>query len=100
MNILPDLRDIPGRLKVAVLRRRLNNGEWHVEKKLQPFMELIERAGNSTDTLELIRVIDELYNRLMDPNFESMHGTLERACSDDGRSYGIFLGGFSFRGNV
>ena len=77
-EILPDLRDIPGRLKVAVLRRRLNNGEWHVEKKLQPFMELIERAGNSTDTLELIRVIDELYNRLMDPDFESMHGTLEQ----------------------
>lgn len=77
-DILPDLRDVPGRLKVAVLRRRLNNGEWHVEKKLQPFMELIERAGNSTDTLELIRVIDELYNRLMDPNFESMHGTLEQ----------------------
>ena len=77
-DILPDLRDIPGRLKVAVLRRRLNNGEWHVEKKLQPFMELIERAGNSTDTLELIRAIDELYNRLMDPNFESMHGTLEQ----------------------
>lgn len=77
-DILPDLRDIPGRLKVAVLRRRLNNGEWHVEKKLQPFMELIERAGNSTDTLELIRVIDELYNRLMNPDFESMHGTLEQ----------------------
>ena len=77
-DILLDLRDIPGRLKVAVLRRRLNNGEWHVEKKLQPFMELIERAGNSTDTLELIRVIDELYNRLMDPDFESMHGTLEQ----------------------
>lgn len=77
-DILPDPRDIPGRLKVAVLRRRLNNGEWHVEKKLQPFMELIERAGNSTDTLELIRVIDELYNRLMDPDFESMHGTLEQ----------------------
>lgn len=77
-DILPDLRDIPGRLKVAVLRRRLNNGEWHVEKKLQPFIELIERAGNSTDTLELIRVIDELYNRLMDPDFESMHGTLEQ----------------------
>ena len=77
-DILPDLRDIPGRLKVAVLRRKLNNGEWHVEKKLQPFMELIERAGNSTDTLELIRAIDELYNRLVDPDFESMHGTLEQ----------------------
>ena len=87
-DILPDLRDIPGRLKVAVLRRRLNNGEWHVGEKFS-IMELIERAGNSTDTLELIRVIDELYNRLMDPDFESMHGTLEQvACSDDGRSYG------------
>ncbi len=75
---LPDLRDIPGRLKVAVLSRRLNNGEDHVEKKLQPFMELIERAGNSTRYMELIRVIDQLYNRLIDPNFESMHGTLEQ----------------------
>ena len=37
-DILPDLRDIPGRLNDAVLRRRLNNGEWHVEKKLQAFI--------------------------------------------------------------
>ena len=77
-DILPDLRDIPGRLKVAVLRRRLNNGEWHVEKKLQPFMELIERAGGTKDTMELIRIIDRLYNSLIDPNFERNHGTLEQ----------------------
>ena len=49
-----------------------------MEKKLQPFMELIERAGNSTDTLELIRVIDELYNRLMDPDFEVCMGHWNR----------------------
>lgn len=65
-DILPDLRDIPGRLKVAVLRRKTEQRRMACGEKLQPFMELIERAGNSTDTLELIRVIDELYNRLMD----------------------------------
>ena len=78
---LPDMRDIPGRFKVAVLRRRLNNGEDHVEKILQPFMELISDAGKSRDTMELIRAIDQLYNILIDPTFEKMHGTLEDVLS-------------------
>ncbi|MBU5479663.1 cobaltochelatase CobT-related protein [Blautia sp. MSJ-19] len=78
---LPDLRDIPGRLRVAALRRRLTGGEYHVEQKLQPFMDLIERAGESQDTMELIRVIDELYNLLIDPTFPVQHGTLEQVLS-------------------
>ncbi|MFR8353474.1 MAG: nitric oxide reductase activation protein, partial [Blautia obeum] len=47
-------------------------------EKITAIYGVDRRAGNSTDTLELIRVIDELYNRLMDPDFESMHGTLEQ----------------------
>ena len=75
---LPDMRDIPGRFKVAVLRRRLNNGEDHVEKILQPFMELISDAGKSRDTMELIRAIDQVvqYTDRSD-NLKRMHGTLE-----------------------
>ena len=75
---MPNLRDIPGRLKLAALRRRLHGGDYHVDRKLQPYMDLIERAGKSQDTMELIRVIDELYNLLIDPMFETMHGSLER----------------------
>lgn len=75
---IPDLRDLPGRLKVAVLRRRLTGGDYHVEQKMQPFMDLIERAGKSRETMELIRAIDELYNLLIDPSFPEKHGTLEQ----------------------
>ena len=75
---MPNLRDIPGRLKLAALRRRLHGGDYHVDRKLQPYMDLIERAGKSQDTMELIRVIDELYNLLINPMFETMHGSLER----------------------
>ena len=75
---MPNLRDIPGRLKLVALRRRLHGGDYHVDRKLQPYMDLIERAGKSQDTMELIRVIDELYNLLINPMFETMHGSLER----------------------
>lgn len=75
---MPNLRDIPGRLKLATLRRRLHGGDYRVDRKLQPYMDLIERAGQSQDTMELIRVIDELYNLLIDPMFETMHGSLEK----------------------
>ena len=78
---MPAPGDMPGRLKVAVLRRRLTGGDYHVEKKLQPFMDLIERAGKSQDTRELIRIIDELYNLLIDPSFPENHGTLEQVLS-------------------
>ena len=75
---MPNLRDIPGRLKLAALRRRLHGGDYRVDRGLQPYMDLIERAGQSKDTMELIRVIDELYNLLIDPMFETMHGSLEK----------------------
>ena len=75
---MPSQGDIAGRFKLAVLRRRLNGGDYHVERKLQPFMDLIERAGESRDTMELIRVIDVLYNLLIDPEFPVRHGTLEQ----------------------
>ena len=78
---MPAPGDVPGRLKVAVLRRRLTGGDYHVEKKLQPFMDLIGQAGKCQDTKELIRIIDELYNLLIDPSFPENHGTLEQVLS-------------------
>lgn len=75
---MPSQKDLLGRLKVAVLRRRLDGGECRVERRMVPFMELVIRAGKAKDTMELIRVIDELYNTLVDPMFERLHGNLER----------------------
>lgn len=75
---MPSQKDLLGRLKVAVLRRRLDGGEYRVERRMVPFMEFVIRAGKAKDTMELIRVIDELYNALVDPMFERLHGNLER----------------------
>lgn len=75
---MPSQKDLLGRLKAAVLRRRLDGGEYRVERRMVPFMELVIRAGEAKDTMELIRVIDELYNTLVDPMFERLHGNLER----------------------
>lgn len=75
---MPSQKDLLGRLKVAVLRRRLDGGEYRGERRMVPFMELVIRAGEAKNTMELIRVIDELYNTLVDPMFERLHGNLER----------------------
>ena len=75
---MPSQKDLLGRLKATVLRRRLDGGEYRVERRMVPFMELVIRAGEAKDTMELIRVIDELYNTLVDPMFERLHGNLER----------------------
>ena len=75
---MPSQADFLGRLKVAVLRRRLDGGVYRVEQKLQPFMDLVIRSGEAEDTMELIRCIDELYNSMIDPAFEQQRGSLER----------------------
>lgn len=75
---MPSQADFLGRLKVAVLRRRLDGGVYRVEQKLQPFMDLVIRSGEAENTMELIRCIDELYNSMIDPAFEQRRGSLER----------------------
>ena len=75
---MPSQKDLLGRLKVAVLRRRLDGGEYRVERRMVPFMELVIRAGEAKDTMELIRIIDRLYNTVIDPDFEKKNGSLDR----------------------
>ena len=75
---MPSQADLLGRLKVTVLRRRLEGGEYRAERRLQPFMDLVIRSGAAQDTMELISCIDELYNSLIDPMFERFHGNLDR----------------------
>ena len=35
-------------------------------------------AAGAESTMELIRIVDKLYNRLVDPSFEAVHGSLEK----------------------
>lgn len=39
-------------------------------------MELLKHASETADTMELIRVTDELYNKVVDPAFVKKHGDL------------------------
>lgn len=78
---MPAPGDLLARLKIAVLRRRLEGDSFRIERRLQPYMDLVSRAGKAQDTMELIRIVDELYNRLADPLFEKLHGNLERVLS-------------------
>lgn len=78
---MPSHNDMLGRLKIAVLRNRLDGGTFRTEKKLQSFLALVARAGEARDTMELIQIVDQLYNSLIDPSFERLHGSLEKVMS-------------------
>ena len=39
-------------------------------------MKLLKHASETADTMELIRVTDELYNKVVDPAFVKKHGDL------------------------
>lgn len=75
---MPAYGDILGRLKIAILRDRLQNGNHYVEERLREIRDMVYKARTAADTIELIRIIDSLYNTIIDPNFEKDHGTLEQ----------------------
>ena len=78
---LPSLEDLTGRLKVAILRDRLQ-GEMHVtEKRIGEYREMVYAAREAKDTMELICIIDQLYNTMIDPLFEKRHGDLNQVLS-------------------
>lgn len=67
-----------GKLRAAVLRRRLEGSAFRAEKKLQELTDAVAGAAGAESTMELIRIVDKLYNRLVDPSFEAVHGSLEK----------------------
>ena len=70
--------NVLGRLRAAVLRRRLDGSSFRAEKKLQELTDAVAGAAGAESTMELIRIVDKLYNRLVDPSFEAVHGNLEK----------------------
>ena len=75
---LPSYDMLLDRLKIAVFRDVLAGSVQPVEKKLSGFRDQIYECGNTEDTMELIRVIDSLYNTVIDPDFEKKKGSLDR----------------------
>lgn len=78
---MPAANDLLGRLRVTVLRDRLDALACKplccVEKNLGQYRDMVTKAGQAKDTMELLGVIDDLYNSLVDPGFLKDHGTLE-----------------------
>ena len=74
---MPSAADVPGQLKVAVLRDRLQETKQNSEKRLRKLQEILYVCRNAKDTMELIEILDCLYNKTVDPDFERMHGTLK-----------------------
>ena len=75
---LPFYDKLLDRLKIAVFRDVLTGSVQPLEKKLSAFRDQIYACAESRDTMELIRIIDSLYNAVIDPDFEKKNGSLER----------------------
>lgn len=75
---MPTWDDILGRLKIAVLRDRLENGAHKVDVRLKKIRDMVYESRNAADTKELISIIDKIYNTAAEPDFEKKHGNLER----------------------
>lgn len=67
---------LPGRIKIAMLRGYLR-GDWHCERQIEEAARKIVALEDTEDTMDIIRVSDELYNSLIDKSFLRKHGDLQ-----------------------
>lgn len=64
-----------GQLRQCLIGRFLGREDSFPERILQ-CADQVEALGTARDTGEIIRTVDALYNRLLDPDFEAAHGDL------------------------
>ena len=69
-----------GKLRFSMLRRELDSN-YRVEGKVEEHLEKLQALKNTNDTMDVIRVVDQLYNTCVDPTFEREHGDLEKVLS-------------------
>ena len=70
----------PGQVKMAVMQAAVQ-GKNHMQSRFQKSADLLESLENSYETMDIIRVVDKLYNQIVDPHFEKRHGDLETVLS-------------------
>ncbi len=66
-----------GRMKIAMLQEGLN-GTYTAERRVREQVDQLLALRNVQTTEDVIRKVDDFYNRLVDPDFEQEHGTLEQ----------------------
>ena len=66
-----------GKLRFSMLRRELDPS-YRVEAKVEEHLEKLQALKNTNSTMDVIRVVDHLYNTCIDPNFVKEHGDLEK----------------------
>ncbi len=66
-----------GRMKIAMLQEGLN-GTYTAERRVREQVDQLLALRGVKTTEEVIRKVDDFYNRLVDPDFEQEHGTLEQ----------------------
>ena len=66
-----------GQLKIRLLQEYLD-GPRPVEKKMQEYLDEIHECGKAKDSMDIIRVVDRVYNQIIDPDFEQKYGSLEK----------------------
>lgn len=74
---MPSMEDRLGRLRIAVIRDRLQKGTHKVERQMEIWRSMVYEARNARDTMELITLIDRIYNTVVDPDFLRLHGDLD-----------------------
>lgn len=66
-----------GKLRFSMLRRELDPS-YPLERRIEAQLQHLQSLKSATETMEIIRVVDALYNLCVDPEFEKKHGTLEK----------------------
>ena len=66
-----------GQVKFHILRSYLNGGNDLATERIQSVINRIQKLQNAENTMDIIRTIDQIYNRIIDKTFEEKHGTLE-----------------------
>lgn len=80
-EVMPSAGDHLGRLKVTILRDRLIGKDLEVEGRMEKWRSLVYEARGAESARDLIRIIDQVYNTVVDLDFEKLHGDLSKVLS-------------------
>lgn len=69
-------QSLMGRVKICLLRGALD-GRLSAEKQILTVARPIEELKTAEETMDIIRVVDKIYNTVIDKSFERKHGDLE-----------------------
>ena len=69
-----------GQIKISVMQEAVR-GEVLVQSRMRKAMDRLKSLEDTREVMDIIRVVDELYNWLVDPYFERNHGDLEKVLS-------------------